>query len=142
MNYKALSVLSIILSLSLLMYIAFSEYRYQARTERHASLTREEKILHLKRVVVGVQIDYLKSYLGEPAMVSLFEEMTGKFFDEHVFFDPDYYIHLLTDDTDAVASYAITTRAQDFNPTLKLGMEEVTLGKTYLTGETRALQHA
>ena len=90
-------------------------------------LTKEDKYINLSKVSVSVQVDYLKKYLGEPAVISIIKEKNQK---EYIFVDPNYYVMLTTDLNNEVLSYVITTRSKDFNPTLRIRGFKVQLGKT------------
>lgn len=58
-------------------------------------------------------------------------------FTEHIYRDRLYYVQAVSDDADNVVAYAVTTRSQQFNPSLATAPEgnyprvEVTLGRTY-----------
>lgn len=90
-------------------------------------LSKEGKYINLSKVSVSAQVDYLKKYLGEPAVMSIIKDKNQK---EYIFVDPDYYVMLTTDLDNEVLSYVITTRIKDFNPTLRIRGFKVQLGKT------------
>jgi len=92
-----------------------------------SELTKDQKYKLLTKVTTGIQVDYLKQHLGEPAFLKFSEDNKKK---EYIFVDSDYYVQVVADSTDSIISYAITTRDVNFNPTLNIRGIMFQLGKT------------
>src|SRR3989344_2782772 len=90
-------------------------------------ITKNQKYDLLSKVTTDIQIEYLKKYIGEAAILNFSEDKKQK---EYIFVDPDYYIQAITNPDDKILSYAITTRKSGFNPVLRIRSIEFQLGKT------------
>lgn len=89
--------------------------------------TNNQKYSLLSKVTTGIQIDYLKKYIGEAAILNFSEDKKQK---EYIFVNPDYFVQAITDPDDKILSYAITTRNKEFNPVLSISGIKFQLGKT------------
>lgn len=116
----------IIILLLLLLYLRINGLEQFFKKDKNI-LTKEEKYANLSHVSVSVQVDYLKKYLGDPAVINIIKEKNQK---EYIFVDPDYYVLATTDSNSEVLSYVITIRNKAFNPTLRIRGFKVQLGKT------------
>ena len=92
-----------------------------------AVINNSQKYLVLSKVSTDIQIDYLKKYLGEAAILNFSKDKKQK---EYIFVDPDYYVQAITNSDDKIETYAITTRSKDFNPVLRIRSVKFQLGKT------------
>lgn len=120
-TYKVFVIL-----LLFILYLRVNDLEQVLRRDKKIP-TKEEKYNSLSHVSVSVQIEYLRKYLGNPAIINGIE---GKNQKEYIFIDLDYYVLATTDLDNSVLSYVITTRKKGFNPILEIGSVKVQLGKS------------
>lgn len=104
-------------------------YNESATKTQKLQLEKNKKYNGLRALGINAQISYFSKILGNYAILNYSEDRKVK---TYIFIDDQYYVQATTNSEDKVISYAITTRTEDFNPTLSLGIYKLTLGKTTL----------
>jgi len=132
---KNISFFKVILILSLLSFYIFSLYSYfyifrdyqELKNKAGKSLGIDQNYTNLNHLATEVQINYFKKYLGDPVFINYSKDRSQK---EYIFVDKDYYVQAITNSDDKVLSYAVTTRAKNFNPSYNDGTVKTLLGKS------------
>lgn len=79
-----------------------------------------------------INIDYFKDLLGTPVFVNKSDDLSQI---ELIFTDDKMYVQVITNNSNTVLAYSVTTKDKNFNPVFKIGSQEigstvVFLGKT------------
>ena len=118
----------IIITLLTIIIFQLNNTNNNLKLKNNANIvTKDQKYSLLSKVTTDIQIDYLKKYIGEAAILNFSEDKKQK---EYIFVDSAYYVQAITNLDDKILSYAITIRKKGFNPVLRIRGIEFQLGKT------------
>lgn len=102
-------------------YFNYRETRKLAEEITNTGYETEYKTI--EKLITEVQISYFDDLLGKPTFLYPHESYT--------YVKSNYFVHVTTDESDKVASFAITTRNNDFQPIFESkGLYKVQLNAT------------
>ena len=125
-KYVLLLVILIISSLSFVLLLDIRN-EVKAPVNSLAQKDQEAESNELQKLSNGVQLSYFDGLMGKPTFVN---QVYGDKYIENIYAGEMYYIQALSDNNDKVVSYAVTSRNEDFNPSLVVLGNEIVLNKT------------
>ncbi|KJL04353.1 ETEC_3214 domain-containing protein [Priestia aryabhattai] len=99
-----------------------------------------ETVLYEKidKLNTGVQISYFNKLLDKPVIIRPWGGTLFPKYKEYIYVNDDFFVKSITDESNTVLYYGVTTRKQGFNPKLPYVFgEDLKLGKTQI-GEIKA----
>lgn len=87
---------------------------------------RHKEVLYntLKHLSTETNISYFESLLGKPIYINSYKKVT-----EYIFVNDLFYVQGITDKSDKILAYSVTTTDRNFNPIVPF-FEKISLGKS------------
>jgi len=134
-SYPAVVIIATLFLLSSI--ITISQGVNVAKNYYEKTLGKKQGYLDdVKKLSAGTNIDYIKRIVGNPVFVhKIGNKKNDEKLKEYIFVNDMFYTQVITDDTDTVLMYSVTTRNIGFNPTFEEWDGEkyvsITLGKSH-----------